>query len=99
MAAYDHPDSATFELIPVLRALADPARLEIVRHLGRVGEANCATLIGTRPKSSMSHHFQVLRESGVLRTRIEGVQHRNSLRIEELDARFPGLMAAILNAA
>ena len=99
MAAYDHPDSATFELILVLRALADPARLEIVRHLGRVGEANCATLIGTRPKSSMSHHFQVLRESGVLRTRIEGVQHRNSLRLEELDARFPGLMAAILNAA
>ncbi|GBQ84144.1 ArsR/SmtB family transcription factor [Gluconobacter albidus] len=99
MAAYDHPDPATFELILVLRALADPARLDIVRHLGRVGEANCATLIGTRPKSSMSHHFQVLRESGVLRTRIEGVQHRNSLRFEELDARFPGLMTAILNAA
>ncbi|MCP1272361.1 helix-turn-helix domain-containing protein [Gluconobacter albidus] len=99
MAAYDHPDPATFELILVLRALADPARLDIVRHLGRVGEANCATLIGTRPKSSMSHHFQVLRESGVLRTRIEGVQHRNSLRLEELDARFPGLMTAILNAA
>ncbi|AQS91192.1 MULTISPECIES: ArsR/SmtB family transcription factor [Gluconobacter] len=99
MAAYDHPDPATFELILVLRALADPARLDIVRHLGRVGEANCATLIGTRPKSSMSHHFQVLRESGVLRTRIEGVQHRNSLRLAELDARFPGLMTAILNAA
>ncbi|KXV12502.1 ArsR/SmtB family transcription factor [Gluconobacter oxydans] len=98
MAAYDHPDPATFELTVVLRALADPARLEIVRHLARVGEANCATLIGTRPKSSMSHHFQVLRDSGILRTRIESVQHRNSLRREELDTRFPGLLTAVLNA-
>lgn len=99
MAAYDHPDPATFELTLVLRALADPARLEIVRHLERVGEANCATLIGTRPKSSMSHHFQVLRESGILWTRIEGVQHRNSLRHKELDERFPGLLAAVLRAS
>ena len=98
MAAYDHPAPETFELTVVLRALADPARLDIVRHLERVGEANCATLIGTRPKSSMSHHFQVLRESGILRTRIEGVQHRNSLRREELDERFPGLLTAILSA-
>ncbi|GBR68581.1 ArsR/SmtB family transcription factor [Gluconobacter kanchanaburiensis] len=99
MPAYHHPAPETFELSAVLRALADPARLDIVRHLERVGEANCATLIGTRPKSSMSHHFQVLRESGILHTRIEGVQHRNSLRRDELNTRFPGLLSAILQAS
>lgn len=50
-------------------------------------------------KSTMSHHFRVLREAGVLYCRKEGTQHLNSLRREELDALFPGLMAAVLQAA
>lgn len=98
MPAYDHPDLTTLDIVSVLRALADPVRLDIVKRLHSMGEANCAALVGKRPKSSMSHHFQVLRESGIVHTRIEGVQHHNSLRRQELDERFPGLMAAILAA-
>lgn len=95
---YTHPAPEELELITVLRALADPVRMELVRHLHRLGEANCSTLLGSRPKSSMSHHFQVLRESGILHTRIDGVNHRNTLRLDTLNARFPGLMNAILSA-
>jgi len=96
MAEYDHPASESLTLLGVLRGLADPIRLEIVQHLGSVPEASCAALLGDRPRSSMSHHFQVLRESGLLHTRIQGVQHFNSLRKADLDERFPGLMEAIL---
>lgn len=97
MTTFDHPDSTSFDLLTVLRALADPARLEVVRALDRLGEANCAALLGDRPKSSMSHHFQVLREAGLVMTESRGVQHINTLRRTDLDARFPGLLAAVLN--
>ncbi|AOX17480.1 ArsR/SmtB family transcription factor [Kozakia baliensis] len=96
MPDYEHPAPADLTLLAVLRGLADPARLEIVRHLGSIEEASCATLLGERPRSSMSHHFQVLRESGLIYTRVQGVQHFNSLRRAELNARFPGLLDAIL---
>lgn len=96
MPPYEHPEASNIALLPVLRALADPIRLEVVRHLARVEHANCAALLRDRPKSSMSHHFQVLRESGLVRTEIQGVQHLNALRREEVDARFPGLLDAVL---
>ncbi|GAB6855117.1 ArsR/SmtB family transcription factor [Asaia astilbis] len=96
MAEYDHPSLESLTLLGVLRGLADPIRLEIVQHLGSVPEASCTALLGDRPRSSMSHHFQVLRESGLLQTRIQGVQHFNSLRKVDLDERFPGLMDVVL---
>lgn len=96
---YTHPTPEELQLTAVLRALADPVRLGLVQQLHALGEANCSTLLGSRPKSSMSHHFQVLRESGILHTRIDGVNHRNTLRLDELEMRFPGLMNAILSAA
>lgn len=96
MRAYTHPDPESFELERILYALSDPVRLEIVRHLAGVAEATCGELDGGRPKSSVSHHFRVLRDSGLVHTRNVGTTHMNSLRGEELDARFPGLLAAIL---
>lgn len=89
-------DLSQTDVTTVLKALADPIRMEIVRQLHREGEATCSALLGDRPKSSMSHHFHVLRESGILHTRVEGLHHYNSLRRSELDSRFPGLMEAIL---
>lgn len=94
-----HPNPKDFELIGVLRALADPIRLGIVQYLYAHGEANCSTLLGSRPKSSMSHHFSVLRDSGILHTRVDGVNHRNTLRLTELESRFPGLLPAVVKAA
>ncbi|OXC78833.1 Transcriptional regulator, ArsR family [Caballeronia sordidicola] len=72
-------------------------RLDIVLHLSHVTEATCGELDGGRPKSSMSHHFRILREAGLVQTRVAGTVHQNTLRRAELDSRFPGLMDAILS--
>jgi DNA-binding transcriptional ArsR family regulator len=68
----------------------------MVRQLNKCGVASCGELNGGRPKSSMSHHFRVLRDAGVIRTRTDGTSHLNELRRAELDALFPGLLDAIL---
>lgn len=96
MRTYKHPAPENFTLERILYALSDPVRLEIVRHLSRVEEATCGELDGGRPKSSMSHHFRVLRDSGLVYTRTVGTTHMNSLRNDELNARFPNLIDTIL---
>ncbi|WP_188910705.1 ArsR/SmtB family transcription factor [Aureimonas endophytica] len=98
MRTLRHPPLEEVALGQVLYALSDPVRLGVVRQLARHGEATCSALDGGRPKSSMSHHFRVLREAGLVRTRTDGPAHMNELRRAELDARFPGLLAAVLAA-
>lgn len=93
---YEHAELKNITILTILRALSDPIRLEIVQKLYEMGEANCTTLLGDRPKSSMSHHFHILRKSGILYTRTQGVHHYNRLRLDALNAYFPGLMEAIL---
>lgn len=97
MRTFKHPPPSDFVLERVLYALSDPVRMEIVRCLSGVTEASCGELDGGRPKSSVSHHFRVLREAGLVQTRNVGTTHMNSLRGEELDLRFPGLLACILS--
>jgi DNA-binding transcriptional ArsR family regulator len=96
MRALRHPKTEHIELTRVLHALSDPVRLDVARQLDREGEATCSALDGGRPKSSMSHHFRVLRDAGVVRTRTDGPAHMNELRRAELDQLFPGLLAAVL---
>lgn len=99
MRAFKHPSVADFTLERLFHALSDPVRLEIVRCLSRVDEATCGELDGGRPKSSMSHHFRVLRDAGLVHTRHAGTTHINVLRRAELEQRFPGLLEAILAQA
>jgi DNA-binding transcriptional ArsR family regulator len=99
MRTFKHPVPSDFALERVLYALSDPVRLEIVRHLAGIAEASCGELDGGRPKSSMSHHFRVLRDAGLVQTRNVGTTHMNSLRTEELNLRFPGLLKSILAQA
>ncbi|MDG9874983.1 helix-turn-helix domain-containing protein [Pseudomonas juntendi] len=96
MRAYKHPNPEDLVLERLLYALSDPVRMGIVRQLAGVAEATCGELDGGRPKSSMSHHFRVLRDAGLVHTRNVGTTHMNSLRSEMLEARFPGLLACIL---
>jgi DNA-binding transcriptional ArsR family regulator len=86
-------------LTAVLYALSDEVRLGIVRQLAERGEQPCGVFEVDRPKSSLSHHFRVLRESGVVTTRKAGKTLLNALRRADLDARFPGLLGAILEDA
>ena len=91
-----HPDPQQIKLSSVLYALGDPIRLAIVRQLAERGEQNCCDFDFAIARSTMSHHFKILRESGVVRSRKSGTQHINSLRQQELGDRFPGLLTAIL---
>lgn len=89
----------TLALPDVLYALSDPLRLGIVRTLAEEGATACGTFGIRMPKSSLSHHFKVLRDAGVIATHSEGVRRINTLRREELDDAFPGLLDAVLQAA
>ena len=93
-----HPAAESLELTGVLHALADPVRLEIVRALSSGGECRCGAFELPVTKSTRTHHFRVLRESGVIEQRAEGTALVNRLRRDELDERFPGLLDSVLSA-
>ena len=94
-----HPERSELELPAVLHALSDPHRLEIVRRLAEDSEPRpCGTFGFDISKSTMTHHFRILRESGVIRQERQGTTKLTELRREDLDARFPGLLDAVLSS-
>jgi DNA-binding transcriptional ArsR family regulator len=95
----DEPRIDDLALATVMAALSDPARLEIVRVLAAEGERTCGTFDLGLSKATRSHHFKVLREAGITHTRAEGTHRHVSLRRDDLEARFPGLLPAVLAAA
>jgi DNA-binding transcriptional ArsR family regulator len=94
-----HPRLEDVDLANVLHALSDPVRLEIVRVLAGVDDIPCSSLNAAVSKSTMSHHFKVLREAGVTHTRANGTKRMISLRQDELEGRFPGLLSSILQSS
>lgn len=95
----EHPDLAEVELTTVLFALSDPARLQLVRQLADAGPqtvAQCQSVDPDVPKSTFSHHLKTLREAGLIRNEPAGRQREITLRRDELDARFPGLLESVL---
>jgi DNA-binding transcriptional ArsR family regulator len=93
------PDLDTLDIGTILQALADPVRLEIVRSLDAVGETTCSALAGPVKVSTISHHMHVLRNSGLISTRLDGTARPSRLRKDELDRRFPGFLASVIHAA
>jgi DNA-binding transcriptional ArsR family regulator len=94
-----HPARKDLDLAVVLHALSDPVRLEIVAGLARGEERTCGSFDVNVTKSTCTHHFRVLREAGLIRQRQQGTARLNSLRRDDLEARFPGLLGTILKAA
>ena len=94
-----HPSRSEIELGEVLHALSDPVRLKMVRALADGDVRACNTFDVPVTKSTCTHHFRVLREAGVIRQHQEGTARLNTLRRDDLDARFPGLLDTILSAA
>lgn len=99
MRTLHHPRAEELALPDVLHALSDPVRLEIVRSLADEPDQSCSALTTSVSKSTLSHHFKVLREAGVTYTRANGTQRFVSLRFEELEERFPGLLDSVLRAS
>ncbi|HJP75493.1 MAG TPA: metalloregulator ArsR/SmtB family transcription factor [Pseudonocardiaceae bacterium] len=94
----DQPTREDITLVGVLHALSDPTRLAVVRQLEARGETLCGRLDVAVAKSTLSQHLRVLREAGVTRTRPEGTQRWLSVRRDDLDAKFPGLLDVVLTA-
>jgi DNA-binding transcriptional ArsR family regulator len=83
----------------VLSALADPVRLEMVRRLRNAGSPMpCARLYDGINKSTATHHFKILREAGLTDRRVIGGQTHQQLRLEDVEAAYPGVLSSILAA-
>lgn len=96
--AYTHPDLKDVDLAAAMQALADPCRVAIVRAMLKAGtrELACNEVGVEQSKATVSHHFEILRAAGVIRTRAEGTKCLSSVRKSEFDKRFPGLLALVL---
>ena len=95
-----HPAVAALDLATIMRTVGDPVRLAIVRELADGGERPCGelqTALGI-PASTGSYHLRLLREAGVTRTRAAGTSRLISLRRDDLDERFPGLVDVLTRA-
>ncbi len=95
-----HPASSEIDLATVLRTVGDPLRLQIVRVLADDRERTCSQVqvaLGL-PASTCSYHLRLLREAGVTRTRAEGTERYMSLRRDDLESRFPGLLEVLIDS-
>jgi DNA-binding transcriptional ArsR family regulator len=98
-----HPPIEDVTVEGILHALSDPVRVAIFADVATANcTFNCSNFINVSekpiPKSTLSHHFKALREAGLIRAERRGVEMHNTSRCPEIEGRFPGLIAAILNA-
>jgi DNA-binding transcriptional ArsR family regulator len=92
-----HPSASELDLAHILRTVGDPVRLAIVRLLSDDRERRCTEVgevVGI-PASTLSYHLRLLREAGVTRTRAEGTERHVSLRRDDLDELYPGLLEVL----
>src|SRR5882672_10485376 len=103
MRPLHHPAARDVSVEGILYALADPVRLQI---FARIQAADCAQICSRflvvdkreLPKSTLSQHFKILREAGLIRSERKGVEMHNTTRCVELKERFGPLLRAILEA-
>jgi DNA-binding transcriptional ArsR family regulator len=87
------PNLKKMPLSTIFNALSDPVRMQIIISLLEEEEISCGQCKDhLLSKSTMSHHFKVLREAGLIQRREEGKTHFISLRLEELESRLPGFL-------
>ena len=102
MTQFIHPSKEDITLAGILSALGDPVRMRILQGMmNNVGCMSCseASPYPGIPKSTLSYHFRILRESGLIRTTKQGVEHRNIVRADDIKERFPGLLETIMKLA
>ncbi|CAL9338277.1 hypothetical protein SUDANB120_00214 [Streptomyces sp. enrichment culture] len=90
-----HPEAAEMELGRVLAALADPLRRTVVRELATAPDGTartCASFALPVSKATLTHHFRVLREAGLIRQVDRGNSRMATLRRADVEQRFPGLL-------
>jgi DNA-binding transcriptional ArsR family regulator len=92
-----HPPAESLDLATIMRTLGDPVRLDIVRLLADGRPRMCSEISGEmgQPNSTCSYHLRLMREAGITRARAQGTHRLISLRDEDLEARFPGLVEVL----
>ena len=92
------PERDEIQIEAVLQALADRVRLRMIAELATSnGPIPCGGFAVDVGKSTITHHVRTLREAGVIEVRQIGTARASTLRTEDLDARFPGLLAGVLS--
>jgi DNA-binding transcriptional ArsR family regulator len=98
-----HPTLKEITVQGILYALSDPVRVGIFAQLLKSDSpANCSKFLNIKktplPKSTLSQHFKILREAGLIRSERKGVELQNRTRCPELQKRFGPMVTAILQA-
>ena len=98
-----HPAAADITVEGILHALSDPVRVRIFADIAKADCAQtCSAFLEVSdkaiPKSTLSQHFKVLRDAGLIRSERKGVELHNSPRCTEIEERFGGLVASIIEA-
>lgn len=93
--AEGHPEVEEMQLSAVLAALADSHRRNVVTTLlgqSPDTERTCMSFELSVSKSTLTHHFRILREAGLIRQVNRGNSRKVRLRTEDLERRFPHLL-------
>jgi DNA-binding transcriptional ArsR family regulator len=97
-----HPPMSQVTVHGILFGLSDPVRVRIFAELVQGEGRNCAAFVNVNdmplPKSSLSQHFKVLRECGLIRSERNGVELKNYTRCDELKKKYGKLIQTILKA-
>jgi len=98
-----HPAIEEVTVEGILHALSDPVRVAIYADIVGSGcSQSCSNFLQVNnkdiPKSTLSLHFKILREAGLIRSERHGVEMLNTSRCNEIDRRFPGLIRSIVGA-
>jgi DNA-binding transcriptional ArsR family regulator len=98
-----HPSLNEITVQGILYALSDPVRVRIYAELAQADSAmNCCAFMSNGnlklPKSTLSQHFKILREAGLVRSERKGVELRNSTRCQELKKKFGPMVTEIVRA-
>src|SRR5262245_60442096 len=98
-----HPSVDDITVEGILHALSDPVRVQIFAEIARADcPQTCSAFLELServvPKSTLSQHFRVLREAGLIRSQRKGVELHNTPRHEDIHERFGKLITAIIEA-
>lgn len=98
-----HPSVQDLTVEGILYALSDPVRVRIFAAIaGSDCAKTCSNFLTVNdkklPKSTLSQHFKVLREAGLIRSERVGVEMHNTTRCKEIAERFGNLIPTIVEA-
>lgn len=103
MKPLHHPSLSNITVEEIIHALSDPVRVRIYAEIAR---SDCPKICSNflEPenravfKLTLSRHFKISRDAGLIRSERKGVELHNTSRCEELKERFGNMIGAIIDA-